>query len=184
MTAVFIWNCAATYLADFCVFRAFPKPVLRHARYSSAALPRRWAACRSARGLLGSSYTDTGLFGVYAGTSAKDASELVSVIAGEMKSLAEGAGEDEVIRARAQIKSGLLMGLEQASARCEQMAAQYLTYGRLIDARELIAKINAIDTAAVSRIAAKVLASGPLSLAALGPMGNLGSYDRIAQRFQ
>jgi predicted Zn-dependent peptidase len=151
---------------------------------------RLFQEAREKRGLcysihtFGSSYADTGLFGVYAGTSAKDASELVSVIAGEMKSLAAGAGEDEVVRARAQIKSGLLMGMEQASARCEQMAGQYLIYGRLIDTRELIAKINAIDTRAVSRIAAKILASGPLTLAALGPMGPLGSYDAIAQRFE
>jgi predicted Zn-dependent peptidase len=76
------------------------------------------------------------------------------------------------------------MGMEQASARCEQMAAQYLTYGRLIDTHELIVKINAIDAKAVSRTAGKILASGPLSIAAMGPMGNLGSYDRIVQRFQ
>ena len=150
---------------------------------------RLFQEAREKRGLcysiqtFGASYTDIGLFGVYAGTSAKDASELVHVIAGEMKALAAGAGEDEVIRARAQIKSGLLMGLEQASSRCEQMASHYLTFGRLIDTRELITKIDAIDTKAVSRIAAKILASGPLSLAALGPVGNLGSYDHIAQRF-
>lgn len=150
---------------------------------------RLFQEAREKRGLcysiqaFGSSYRETGLFGVYAGTSAKDASELVTVIAGEMKAMATGVSEDEVARARAQIKSGLLMGLEQASARCEQMAGQYLTYGRLIEPRELIARINAIDTTAVSNIGAKILASGPLSLAALGPVGDLGSYDKVAKRF-
>jgi predicted Zn-dependent peptidase len=150
---------------------------------------RLFQEAREKRGLcysihtFGSSYRDTGLFGIYAGTSAADAGELVNVIAGEMKSVAAEAGEDEVGRARAQIKSGLLMGLEQASARCEQIAAQMFTYGRLIDARELIAKIDAVDTKAVSRIAAKVLSTGGLSLAALGPVGALGSYDRVARRF-
>jgi predicted Zn-dependent peptidase len=150
---------------------------------------RLFQEAREKRGLcysihtFGSSYRDTGLFGVYAGTSAADAPELVRVIAGEMKSLAAEAGEDEVARARAQIKSGLLMGLEQATARCEQIAAHMFTYGRILDTRELIAKIDAVDTKAVSRIAAKVLSNGALTLAALGPVGTLGSYDRVAQRF-
>jgi predicted Zn-dependent peptidase len=150
---------------------------------------RLFQEAREKRGLcysvhtFGSSYRDTGLFGVYAGTSATDAAELVDVIAGEMRSLATSASDDEVARARAQIKSGLLMGLEQASARCEQIAAHMFTFGRIIDTRELIAKIDAIDTNAVTRIAGKILKNTKLSLAALGPMGTLGSYDRIAQRF-
>ncbi len=150
---------------------------------------RLFQEAREKRGLcysihtFGSSYRDTGLFGVYAGTSAADAPELVNVIAGEMKSLAGEAGEDEVARARAQIKSGLLMGLEQASARCEQIAGHLFTYGRLLDTRELIAKIDAVDAKTVSRIAAKILSNGALTLTALGPVGALGSYDRVAQRF-
>ena len=40
-----------------------------------------------------------------------DLPELMTVIAGEMSDLAQGAGEDETARARAQIKAGMLMGL-------------------------------------------------------------------------
>jgi predicted Zn-dependent peptidase len=150
---------------------------------------RLFQEAREKRGLcysihaFGASYTDIGLFGVYAGTSGKDAEELVRVIAGELKSLAGSAGEDETARARAQLKSGFLMGLEQASARVEQIAGQYLTYGHLFTPRELIAKIDAVDAAAVSRIAARILKSGPLSFASLGPVGSLGSYDKISQWF-
>ena len=150
---------------------------------------RLFQEAREKRGLcysissFGSSYTDTGLFGVYAGTSSKDAPELVNVIAGEMKALAGGASEDETVRARAQIKSGLLMGLEQASARAEHLAAQYLTHGRLFSTRELIEKVDAVDASAVNRIAARILKAGPLSFAALGPVGTLGSYEQISKRF-
>ena len=150
---------------------------------------RLFQEAREKRGLcysiqsFGSSYRDTGLFGVYAGTSEADAPELVKVIAGEMQSLAEGASDDEVARARAQIKAGILMGLEQATSHCEQIAANIFTYGRMVDTQELVAKIDAIDAKAVSRIAAKVLKGGALSLAAMGPVGALGSYDHVAQRF-
>ena len=150
---------------------------------------RLFQEAREKRGLcysihtFGQSFRETGMFGVYAGTSAADASDLTKVIADEMKSLAEDAGEDEVMRARAQIKSGLLMGLEQSFSRCEQIAGHMFIYGRLIGVQELIAKIDAVDTKAVSRIARKILNGGKLSLTALGPVGSLGSYDRVAQRF-
>jgi len=150
---------------------------------------RLFQEAREKRGLcysihtFGSSYRDTGLFGIYAGTSDSDAPELVNVIAGEMKSLAEGATEEEVARARAQMKAGMLMGLEQASSRCEQIAALMFTYGRLLDTSELIARIDAVDAKAVSRIATTMLKNGALSFAAMGPVGDLGTYDRVAQRF-
>ena len=150
---------------------------------------RLFQEAREKRGLcysihaFGASYADTGLFGVYAGTSGADAQELVHVIAGEMKALAGNVDDDELVRAKAQIRSGLLMGLEQASARCEQIAGQYLTFGRLFTPRELIARIDAVDAAAVRSMAARILSSGPMSLAVLGPASQLGSYDKIAGRF-
>jgi predicted Zn-dependent peptidase len=150
---------------------------------------RLFQEAREKRGLcytistFGSSYRDTGLFGVYAGTSDEDLPELMNVVAGEMRSLAESAGEDETARARAQIKAGMLMGLEQASSRCEQIAAHLFTYGRLLSTDEIIARIDAVDTKAVSRVGANVLKNSKLSLAAMGPVGKLGSYDRVAQRF-
>lgn len=150
---------------------------------------RLFQEARETRGLcysihtFGSSYRETGTFGVYAGTSADDAPALVDVIGGEMKSLAGRAEEDEVARARAQIKSGILMGLEQPFARCEQIAGQMFTYGRLIDARELTARIEAVDTKAVAAIGARILRNAKLTLASMGPVGKLGSYDRVSRLF-
>jgi len=150
---------------------------------------RLFQEAREKRGLcytistFGSSYRDTGLFGVYAGTSDEDLPELRNVVAGEMRAVAEKAEEDETARARAQIKAGMLMGLEQASSRCEQIAAHLFTYGRLFSTEELIARIDAVDTKAVSRVSANVLKDSQLTLAAMGPVGKLGSYDRVAQRF-
>ena len=60
---------------------------------------------------------DSGLIGVYTGTGESEAAEIGAVVAGEMASLAETATEIEVARAKAQMKSSLLMGLEQPTAR-------------------------------------------------------------------
>ncbi len=52
--------------------------------------------------------------------------------------------EREVARARAQLKAGLLMGLEGCSARAEQMARQLLMVGRIVPTEEIIARIDEV----------------------------------------
>src|SRR5262249_57608405 len=54
-------------------------------------------------------YSDTGMFGLYAGTDATDVPELMRVVVGEINGAAETINEAEVARAKAQMKAGLLM---------------------------------------------------------------------------
>lgn len=133
------------------------------------------------------SFADTGVFGLYAGTSPDDVAELMPVLSGELGRLGEDASEEEVARARAQIKAGLMMGLESSSSRAEQIARQYMIHGRVLPIEELTAKVDAVDAAAVRRYAARLLKGPGLALSAIGPLngrdGGLESYDRIAARF-
>lgn len=128
-------------------------------------------------------FTDSGFLGVYAGTGEREAGEISAVVAGEMAAIAETAGADEVARARAQLKAGLLMGLERPSARAEHIAGQLLAYGRVLPMAEVTAKLEAVDEAAVRRFAGGVLESGPPALVALGPVGKVESYSTFANRF-
>ena len=52
-------------------------------------------------------------------------------------------------RAKAQIKAGMLMGLESSSARAEHMARQMLLFNRLIDTKEVVERIEAVTPEAV-----------------------------------
>ncbi|MBO6561630.1 MAG: insulinase family protein [Nisaea sp.] len=126
-------------------------------------------------------YNDGGMFSIYAGTGEKDAAELVPVVCDELKDVAENVSEQEVERARTQLRSGLLMSRESTSNRCEQLAQHMLVYGRPVPVEELVAKVDAVDTAAIRRAAKRLLASTP-TLAALGPTGQLESYDSIRAR--
>jgi predicted Zn-dependent peptidase len=144
---------------------------------------------REKRGLCYSVYSfaqsaaDSGLIGIYAGTGEKEAEEISAVIAGEMAALAMTASEQEVARAKAQLKSGLLMGLERPSSRAEMIASHMFTYGRVIPVAELSAKLDAIDAAAVRRFGERIMASDYPSTAALGPIDKLESHARFAQRY-
>ena len=128
------------------------------------------------------SYLDSGMFGVYSGTSGKEAPEVARIIADEMGSITNGIDEAELKRARAQHKAGILMALESSSARCEHLARQLLIYGRPVPAAEVIAKVDAVDADAIARVAQRVVSS-KLSVAALGLIGKLEGYDRLSGRF-
>jgi predicted Zn-dependent peptidase len=128
------------------------------------------------------SYEDGGLFGIYAGTGEDEAAEVIPLIAKEVLGICDGVRADEMQRARAQLKASTLMSLESTSSRAEQAARQLQIYGRIIPVEETIAHIEAVDAAAVERVARRILNS-PLTLTAIGPTGSIEPYDAIAARF-
>jgi len=130
-----------------------------------------------------SSYEDSGLFSVYAATAPAKAGELTSVVSDTMLSVIDGVDEAEVARAKAQLKAGLVMSLESASARADQMARQFLAFGKVPEMATIIAKVERVTPSDVSRLAGRILCSGKPALAAVGALGKLAPYDRIAARF-
>jgi predicted Zn-dependent peptidase len=126
-------------------------------------------------------YRDGGLFGVYAGTGEKEAAEILPLIAEELRRLPATVTSEELARARAQSKAGMLMSRESTSSRAEQLATQILIYGRPMTSEELIARIDAVDTAQLTRLARRLMA-GPPTLAGLGPIGQLSRLETVAGR--
>jgi predicted Zn-dependent peptidase len=144
---------------------------------------------REKRGLCYSIYAfaqaanDSGVVGVYTGTGGDEAGEIGPVVAGEMAALAEGATEAEISRAKAQLKSGLLMGLERPMSRAEQIAGQMFSYGRILSIEELTTKLDEVDTTAVRNFGTRLMNSVRPAVAALGPVSKLENYETFAGRF-
>jgi len=142
---------------------------------------------REKRGLVYSIYSfsapflDGGLFGIYAGTGEAEAAELIPVALEELRNVQHGVTEEELHRARAQVKAGLLMSLESTGSRCESLARQMQVFGRTIPTAETIAKLNAVDAAAVCRAAARIFRGRP-TLAAMGPADKVPNLPAIAER--
>ena len=141
---------------------------------------------REKRGLVYSIYSfsapflDGGLFGIYAGTGEQEAGELVPVTLEELRKVQLGVTEDELHRARAQVKAGLLMSLESTGSRCESLARQMQVFGRTIPTAETVAKLMAVDADAVCRAAARIFRSRP-TLAAMGPADKVPHLPAIAE---
>jgi predicted Zn-dependent peptidase len=126
-------------------------------------------------------YTDTGMFGLYAGTDAADTSELMRVIVGETAGTADSIAEPEVARAKAQMKAGLLMALESSGARIEQLARQMITRGRPMAVDELVAKVDAVTVDSARAAGRALIARGKMATAVLGLGSGLESAAAIAE---
>ena len=79
----------------------------------------------------------------------------------ELCKITDGVTAQELVRARAQLKSGLLMGLESTSQRAETAARQMFIHGRILDVAEIVEKIEAVDVRAIQRATILVFSSRP-----------------------
>ena len=175
----------------------FESVPFRHPQYYATAVlstvlgggmsSRLFQEVREQRGLVYSiysfptSFADSGVFGIYAGTGEKEIEEVVPLVCNEVRRLADDVTEQEVARARAQLKASILMSLESTSARCEQLARQLIVFERPLPIDEIVSRIEDVKARDVAG-AARRLASGPMTLTALGPIGRLESYETVAQR--
>jgi len=138
---------------------------------------------REKRGLVYSIYsflsccTDGGMFGIYAGTGADEAPLLIPLIKEEMEKVIADVSEDEINRARAQLKASILMSLESTSTRCEQLARQLSLFDRPISTEETVEKIEAVEINDIRSVAARLF-SGPATQAAIGPKTDIGTFPQ------
>lgn len=108
------------------------------------------------------SLSDTGLLAVHAATGPEQMDELVDVISEELAQLADdGPCAAEMGRAKAQLKAGLMMGLESSSARAEQMARHLMAHDRLIGKDELIQMVEDVSSAQVKELMQRMIAKKP-----------------------
>ncbi|WP_121630913.1 M16 family metallopeptidase [Tropicibacter alexandrii] len=128
-------------------------------------------------------YADTGMTTIYAGTSGEELPELARITIDEMKRAAQDMSQAEVDRARAQMKAGLLMGLESPSSRAERMARMVQIWGKVPPIEDTVAKIDAVTLEGVQRFAAQQAHEAAPALALYGPVETAPNLDQLqAQR--
>jgi predicted Zn-dependent peptidase len=125
------------------------------------------------------SFSDSGIFGVHAATGEEELAELAPVIIHELMKAAEGIHEDEVTRARAQMRSSLMMSQESPASRAGQIARQLLFNGATITNTELMDRLSAITAPRLAELAERTFVGKVPTLAAIGPVGRLASIEEI-----
>ncbi|WP_417606180.1 M16 family metallopeptidase [Primorskyibacter flagellatus] len=127
-------------------------------------------------------YADTGMTTIYAGTSGEQLGELIGLTIDELKRAADDMSQAEVERARAQMKAGMLMGLESPSSRAERHARMIQIWGRVPSLEETVERIEAVTLPDVRDFAGATASSAPAALALYGPIGTAPTIDDLQAR--
>lgn len=127
-------------------------------------------------------YRDAGLFGVYAAADAEHAGNSFAKVAAALKGLTTVSG-DELTRAKNQAIMGYLTAVESSSAARDNIGRQLLLTGAHIDAKGVVAAINAVTADNVKSVAGSLLSSTP-TVAAVGDIGQVPRYAEAAALFQ
>ena len=141
---------------------------------------RLWQKIREERGLAysigagGNTYTDVGMFTIYAGTSPAQMDQVLDLAVAEIRRIVrEPVSETELQLAKEQSISSVLLSLESSSARVGALARQEIIHGRRISPDEIIASIERVTRADVQRLAQTCFTTAAL---ALGALGNLNGF--------
>ena len=141
---------------------------------------RLWQSIREERGLAysigagGNTYTDVGMFTIYAGTSPAQLDQVLDLSLNELRRIVrEPVSEDELQFTKEQATASVLLSLESSSARVGALARQEIIHGRRISPDEIIRSIEAVTRDDVQRVAQSCFTSPTL---ALGALGNLNGF--------
>lgn len=119
------------------------------------------------------SHTQTGISGIYAGTTADELQKLLPVVAQEIKKVCyDKVDIKELNRAKAQIKASMLMALESSSSTSEVIARQMLLFDRVLPIKEMVEKIENITLDDIRDTATRIFSSKP-TYALLGSLKNI-----------
>jgi len=121
-----------------------------------------------------SPYRDTGTLCVYAGTSANKALECIDLILEEFRKLKdELLPDEELTRAKDQLKGNILMGLESSNSRMANLARQEIYFGQFFTADEIIARIDAVTAEQVQIMAGRLFDPERIAVTLLGRLDGI-----------
>ena len=121
-----------------------------------------------------SPYRDTGTLCVYAGTSAGKALECIELIMTEFRKLKEERlSDEELTRAKDQLKGNILMGLESSNSRMVNLARQEIYFGQFITSDEIIARIEAVQPEQVQAMAQRLFDPERIAVTLLGRLDGI-----------
>jgi len=130
-----------------------------------------------------SCYRDTGAFAVYTALAPEAEEAAIEAVLKEIRRFREdGVSEDELARAREQVKSNVLMGLESTSALCSSSGRSELMLGRVVTADDLIEAYGSVTREQILSAAREFLDFERLSFSAVGRVRRAEEYRELLQK--
>jgi len=128
------------------------------------------------------SYRDTGLLTVYAGTDPSNALEVVRLVTKEIRKIRdEGITPAEEQRVKNQIKGSLVLSLESSNSHMSRIARQEIYFGKYMSMDEIIKNVEKVTAEQVQDVARQIFTSQNVSLTVLGPLTRADVPDDILE---
>jgi predicted Zn-dependent peptidase len=128
------------------------------------------------------SYRDTGLLTVYAGTDPSNALEVVRLVVKEMKKIKEeGITPAEELRVKNQIKGSLILSLESSNSHMSRLARQEMYFGKYLSMDDIIKGVDKVMAEQVQRLAQQLFTRESTSLTILGPLSKADVPDTVLE---
>ncbi len=123
-------------------------------------------------------YSDAGAVKMYVGSTTGNVEEAARVIAEQLDRIRdEAVTEEELHRTKEQLKSSTILAMESTAARMTRIGRSVITGSELLTPEEISARIDAVTTEDVKRLANEHLNLNNMYLAAVGPKElDLGRY--------
>ncbi len=117
------------------------------------------------------SYQDTGLLTVYAGTGGDKVEGLVRSVVDEFRRLKqEPVSDEELGRAKEQLKGSMTLSLESTGSRMGNRARQEMYFGRFYSLEQIFASVDAVSSEELQQVAVELFMPERIALAALGQL--------------
>jgi predicted Zn-dependent peptidase len=114
-------------------------------------------------------YREGGYFAVTANCSPENFQQVIEVTMAQLQQVCEGdISEEEIQRAKHQLRGGLLMSTESVNGRMAANAKSLLFYGRVLTVDEIIDRVEGVDVGQAVAVARELFGNGKMTLAAIG----------------
>ena len=131
-----------------------------------------------------SSYSDCGIFGIHSALDSKNINLLIDLIIQELLSVTEKIDDMEIERAKAQVRSNLLMSMESTTSRAKKLCNNFAMFGRYISNDEILKKVNDVSVGSLKKIARQILSNNNITITTLGNVANICSYNKIIDKLK
>jgi len=119
-------------------------------------------------------FRDTGSLCVYAGTSVDKTQKVLELTLKELRRLKEETVSDvELKRAKDQVKSNMVIGLESSGSRMSNLARQQMYFGRFFGVDEMMEQIDSVRPDEVQELAQELFQPDVMALTLLGNLGSM-----------
>ncbi|MBP2650272.1 MAG: ptrA [Firmicutes bacterium] len=119
------------------------------------------------------SYSDCGLFTVYAGTRPANVGEVVDLVMKNIKEIKSiGITKNELTKTKEQLKGSLLLGLESSSSRMSRLGKMEITLGKFTTLDEIVASIEKVNLDSAGRILENMFNDNNLCFTAIGAVAS------------